>query len=241
METRHNVPNIELRSEEVQELMGKIPPVILHIGITVILCFVIFMFIASNFVKYPDIITFPIVAKNTNFMTEIRATESGQITFLNMDYGHIYKNDTLAGIVVNNRDMQDTIFIKSPFTGIVYPCNVFQEYDYVDKNSILCMVIDSIKDVIIAKASIPADLKKSLRPGMIIESNINDILLQGKVASIANYANPITGTYIVTVVFKTPPKLQGVVVWNSQINARVKIAERSIFDKFFKDRIVPTF
>lgn len=40
MNTKHKIFNIEIRGEEAQELMGKIPPAILRIGISFILLFV---------------------------------------------------------------------------------------------------------------------------------------------------------------------------------------------------------
>lgn len=39
MTTKRNNTNIELRNEEVQELMGKIPPAILRFGIFIIFFF----------------------------------------------------------------------------------------------------------------------------------------------------------------------------------------------------------
>ena len=48
--------NIELRSDEVQELMGRVPPYIQRVGISVILLIVIGFFVASAFIKYPTYI-----------------------------------------------------------------------------------------------------------------------------------------------------------------------------------------
>ena len=51
---RKNLP--ELRSEEVQEVLGWVPPWILRSGITVLFFIVIVLFLGSWFYKYPDII-----------------------------------------------------------------------------------------------------------------------------------------------------------------------------------------
>ena len=154
---------------------------------------------------------------------------------------HINKGDTLAKILANDENVQDTIFIISPFAGIVYPCAVFQEKDCVEKNDVLCVVADSIQNMITAKTSISADLKEKIMSGIAIESNIDDIMLQGKIVSIADYANPMNGTYAMTMVFENPKGLVNTIVWNSHVNAKIKMAERSVFDKFFKDKVVPTF
>lgn len=238
MKTRNKTPNIELRSEEVQELMGKIPPAILRMGISVILVFIILVYIASNFVKYPDIIAIPIVAKNTNYMAEVKAVKSGLLVESYMEHDHVCVGDTLAKIAVNSGGVLDTICVKSPLTGIAYPCDTFQENDYIEENDILCVVVDSIKKTITAKAFVSVDIKKRIVPGMTIESNFDDIMLQGKVVSIADYVNPANKTYTMTIVFENSQELKNTIIWNYHTNAKIKITERSIFDKFFKDRIM---
>lgn len=239
METKQKSPNIELRSEEVQELMGKIPPVILRVGISIILFFVVLIYIASNFIKYPDIIAIPIVAKNVNCMAEIKAVKSGQLVESHMEHSRVYMGDTLAKIAINSGKVIDTLCIKSPFTGFVYPCGTFQEKDYVDENDVLCVVVDSVKNRITAKASISVDLKKIIVPGMTIESKIDNKILQGKVVSIADYANPITESYRITIVFDNSKTFENAIVWNCNTSAKIKTMEQSVFDKFFKDRIIP--
>lgn len=238
METKHKAPNIELRSEEVQELMGKIPPVILRVGISVILVLVALIFVASNFIKYPDIISIPIVAKNVDYVAGIKAAKSGLLIDLHMEHGHICKGETLAKIVANSDGGHDTIAVKSPFSGIVYPCDVFQKFNYVEKSSVLCVVADSVKGKVKAKAFVAAGLKKYITQGMTVESSINNNPLAGKVTSIADYANPYNGTYTISMEFETPVELGNTIIWNSQANAKIKITEQSVFDKFFKNKIV---
>lgn len=239
MENKQEVPNIELRSEEVQELMGKIPPTILRVGISIILFFVVLIYIASNYIKYPNIITIPIVAKNVNCMAEIKSMNSGQLVESNLEHSHVCMGDTLAKIAINSGKVIDTLCIKSPLTGSVYPCGTFQEKDYVDENDVLCVVVDSVKNRITAKASISADLKKIIVSGMTIESKIDNNILQGKVASIADYANPTTETYGITIVFENSKTFENAIVWNCHTSAKIRTMEQSVFDKFFKDRIIP--
>ena len=48
--------HIELRSEEVQEILGHVPPGVIRWGISVISAIVILLLVASWFIKYPEII-----------------------------------------------------------------------------------------------------------------------------------------------------------------------------------------
>ena len=49
--------DIELRSEEVQEVMGQIPAWIVRWGITLLFLVVVALLVGSCFFKYPDVIT----------------------------------------------------------------------------------------------------------------------------------------------------------------------------------------
>ena len=51
---------LELRSEEVQEVMGKVPPVLLRWGITVLTLVVVTLLVVSYLLKYPDTISGPV-------------------------------------------------------------------------------------------------------------------------------------------------------------------------------------
>ena len=77
-----NSENIELRSEEVQEIIGTPPNRIVRVGITIIFIIIAFVLIGSFFFKYPDIITARISVKGDNPSAEIIARINGKITEL---------------------------------------------------------------------------------------------------------------------------------------------------------------
>ena len=52
-----NNKDIELRSEEVQEVMGQVPAWIVRWGITLLFLVVVALLVGSCFFKYPDVIT----------------------------------------------------------------------------------------------------------------------------------------------------------------------------------------
>ena len=58
--------NIELRSEEVQEILGEVPAWILRRGITLTAIIVVVILLGSAFLKYPDVITSSVVLTSTN-------------------------------------------------------------------------------------------------------------------------------------------------------------------------------
>lgn len=70
---------IELRSEEVQEVMSQIPPWILRYGITELFVIVIALLIGSWFFKYPDVIKAEIIITSLEPPANIIARSTGKI------------------------------------------------------------------------------------------------------------------------------------------------------------------
>lgn len=70
---------IELRSEEVQEVMGRIPPWILRKGITVLFFIVLVLLAGSWFFKYPDVIQAEITVTSLEPPASVIARSSGKI------------------------------------------------------------------------------------------------------------------------------------------------------------------
>lgn len=95
---------IEIRSEEVDEILGRQPSWILRLGIVVLGIIVMALLIASWFFRYPDIITAPIVITSINPPSSVVARTSGKImSFLVKDQQDVKTGDYLA-ILENTAD-----------------------------------------------------------------------------------------------------------------------------------------
>ena len=102
----------ELRSEEVQEVLGWVPPWILRAGITVLFIIVIILFIGSWFYKYPDIIEAPLVVTSYNPPVQINARVNGKITqLLVADKQQVKASDYLA-VIENPANINDVGRLK---------------------------------------------------------------------------------------------------------------------------------
>jgi multidrug resistance efflux pump len=73
---------IEIRSEEVQEILGQTPQWIIRWGITVLFAIVFLFLFSSWFFKYPDILIAPIVITTENPPTPVMARNNGNIAEL---------------------------------------------------------------------------------------------------------------------------------------------------------------
>ena len=71
--------DIELRSEEVQEVMGEIPSWIIRWGITLLTAVVLTLVIGSCFFRYPDVISTRMTLTSHEPVAQLVARSSGKI------------------------------------------------------------------------------------------------------------------------------------------------------------------
>jgi multidrug resistance efflux pump len=99
--------SIEIRSEEVQEIMGTPPRWIVRWGITIILLVVLVLFAGSYFYKYPDLIVARVVVVSENPPVSVVARSDGKlIKFFVTDKQTVNAN-TLLGIIENPANYED--------------------------------------------------------------------------------------------------------------------------------------
>jgi multidrug resistance efflux pump len=103
---------IELRSEEVQEILTRIPNWIIRFGSFVILMLLVVVFFVSWLVKYPDVITSPIVITTNTPPEKLIAKTSGKIeTILIQDKQHVMQNSPLA-VIENAANYKDVFLLQ---------------------------------------------------------------------------------------------------------------------------------
>jgi HlyD family secretion protein len=103
----NNVTKIQLRSEEVNEILGVAPKWIIRWGITIIFCVLLIVFIGSAFFKYPDIVVAPSIISSENPPSVIIARANGKITDILFKEGStVKKNDTIA-VIENPAKLND--------------------------------------------------------------------------------------------------------------------------------------
>ena len=103
---------VEIRSEEVQEIMGFIPHWIIRWGLTFIFLVVIFLMIGSWFFRYPDIIASTIVVTTENPPANLVARTSGKITELYVrDKQEVREGESIA-IIENSTNHHHLFELK---------------------------------------------------------------------------------------------------------------------------------
>ena len=102
----------ELRSEEVQEVMGAIPPWILRWGITVLFLVVFALVIGSFFFKYPDVIVSEMTLTGRYPVAQIVARSSGKMSELYIGDEQMVIPHTPLAVIENPASTEDVFYLK---------------------------------------------------------------------------------------------------------------------------------
>lgn len=110
------IDQIELRSEEVQEILTRVPHWMIRWGSVVVFSIVLLMFFISWIVKYPDIISTQIVITTSVPPQKLIAKTSGKIeAILVKDKAVISKNTPLA-VIENTANYKDIFRLSESLT-----------------------------------------------------------------------------------------------------------------------------
>lgn len=102
----------ELRSEEVQDILTKVPHWMIRWGTVLIFVIIIMMFLVSWFIKYPDVVKTEIVITTNIPPEKIVSKSSGRIeAILVKDKSVVSKNSVLA-IIENTANYKDVFLLK---------------------------------------------------------------------------------------------------------------------------------
>jgi HlyD family secretion protein len=127
---------IELRSEEVQEILGKPPVWMIRWGITVIFMVIVALLLGSYWFKYPHIISAPVVVTTENLPASILARMPGRIDTFFIEDKQMVMKDQYLGVIENPANTADIFalsdelndfqkfFIDYDISGIYLPKNM---------------------------------------------------------------------------------------------------------------------
>lgn len=106
---RNRYKPIELRSEEVQEVMSEIPPWILRHGITALFIIVLVLLFGSWFFKYPDTIMAEITVTSIEPPASIIARSTGKIDEIFVKNDDTVEPQTPLAVIQNPAKTQDML------------------------------------------------------------------------------------------------------------------------------------
>lgn len=95
---------IELRSEEMRDILGYVPHWIVRWGASVILSVLVLLILISYMVKYPDVIPARIVLNTQSPPIPVISRNSGKLIQLNVENDGIVIKDQIIGIINSSTD-----------------------------------------------------------------------------------------------------------------------------------------
>ena len=109
----NKIEDIELRSEEVQEILSRVPNWMIRWGNTLFLLLIVMLLLLSWFIKYPDVITSDAIITTKIPPQKEFARTTGKIdTLFVKDTQIVFDNQPLA-IIENTANYKDVFFLKS--------------------------------------------------------------------------------------------------------------------------------
>ena len=108
MEEKNN-KDIELRSEEAQEIMNKVPPAIFRYGMGTMLGVVLLLIAGSAFFRYPETVKAEFTLTSDNPPAYIQARTSGRIEHLYVANGQKVKEGEILAVIENLAETDDVL------------------------------------------------------------------------------------------------------------------------------------
>ena len=109
--------NLNLRSEEVQEILGRPPRWIVRVGISIIFVVVAGLFVGSYFLKYPDMLPAPITVTTENLPAGVMAMTTGKIDTIAVVEKQTVKEGELLAVIRNPAKLEDVMVVKRMLEG----------------------------------------------------------------------------------------------------------------------------
>ncbi|MCZ4693651.1 HlyD family efflux transporter periplasmic adaptor subunit [Ancylomarina euxinus] len=128
--------NIELRSESVQEILGKMPSWIVRVGSGLVFLVVLILVIGSWFFSYPEIISSKLVLTTENPPAELIARVNGKIIDLKVSDNQLIEAGDLLAVIENPANSQDVFSLRKQLNNQIPQFDGKNEMtpEFVDKN-----------------------------------------------------------------------------------------------------------
>ncbi|MEO6177881.1 MAG: HlyD family efflux transporter periplasmic adaptor subunit [Flavobacterium circumlabens] len=107
----------ELRSEEVQDILTKVPHWMIRWGTVLIFTILFMLFFVSWFIKYPDVVNTEIVITTNIPPEKIVSKTSGRIEAILVKDKSVVKKNMILAIIENTANYKDVFLLKSIVEG----------------------------------------------------------------------------------------------------------------------------
>ncbi|TCP24999.1 HlyD family secretion protein [Tenacibaculum skagerrakense] len=108
-----DIQDIEIRSEEVQEILTKVPSWMIRYGNTLVFILILMLLFISWFIKYPDVISSQVMVTTSTPPEKLFAKSTGQFEVFLASEGSEVKKDEVLAVIENTASYKDVLLLKS--------------------------------------------------------------------------------------------------------------------------------
>lgn len=112
MEEEKKYKDIELRSEEVQEVMNHISPWVVRCGITVLALILLMILVGCWIFRYPDTLAAEVTLATEEPPAFVLSHATGKLDTLYVKNGSLVSTDADLGVIGNAASSEDVRFLK---------------------------------------------------------------------------------------------------------------------------------
>lgn len=113
MPKQYDNTNLNLRSEEVQEILSNPPAWIVRWGITLIFMFTIIILVLSFIIRYPDFVSAKIIVTTEHPTEQVKSRQSGALQYIYIRNGDTVKVGQRLAVIKNTGNIRDIFCLKS--------------------------------------------------------------------------------------------------------------------------------
>lgn len=169
---------IELRSEKVRNIVGKIPPRLLRVGISTISLIILITLVIAYFIPYPQYKVYAVKIYSQPITQIVAAPESG-VASIDINSNNVLKGQQVCTLRLNPDSI---IRFYSNISGqLLYNCN---NENYIEQKNIIFTIIPDSIDSIYGICYIPCDEISNIKKGMEITISSAGQILTGYISEI---------------------------------------------------------
>ena len=194
-----------IRSESVQEILGKVPNVFILWGNTVVFVMVLGILVFSYFIRYPVKLETTLEFLPISKSEKVYAPIKGILNQWSLQNGQVVEKEAFLGRIISEDGT--SLELKSPMAGKFYASGAFGDDDLVHENDLLCSILPLEIQGQKAFIKMSSNLKSKVAVGQEVEimvkgNNQEDKVFLGYVDNISSESNdmylarilPVKGT-----------------------------------------------
>ena len=221
---------LSLRSEEVNEVMGKVPHHIFRAGTYIVLCVIVLLAVTGYMLQVPGYVEIPYIVHGSTASVSIVSRHTGTVSFRYSQVHDVNVGDTIVSITADG----GSVDYVSPVSGVVESNFLYATGDNVVSGDTLARIVSRKSPRYKLILKIPQGMKCVVKRGMRIVFETNGITGESPVGYIEKISTIPDGANCYNAIVEMPTDI--IQVLPSSGKARLYCKTENIFDKILSTK-----